>query len=344
MLTVLHDIDLRPFNTFRLDAKCRTWIEYTSTADILGVLSQIGDGSSFMNIGAGSNLLFTGEYYDGVILHSRILDVTSTANGDGTVTLRAGAGVTLDELIRRTVLAGLWGLENLSGIPGEVGASAVQNVGAYGVEACQVIERVECYDIVERCFRTLGADEIGYDYRWSMFKRKDCRNRFIITYVDYRLSTVPRPKTDYGSLHTLFDNAPTTPKEVRNAIISLRNEKLPDVGQIGSAGSFFKNPVITAEAFENLKATAKRKFGNDCTVPYYAAGDGVKIPAAWLIERCGFKGMNHGDAAVWHKQPLVIVNRTGKATAREILELEKMIVDKVGQTFDIRLTAEVEHI
>lgn len=342
MLTELQDINLRPFNTFRIDAKCRLWIEYTSADDIPQMMSII-NGMPFINIGAGSNMLFTDDF-NGAILHSKILDLTTSFGDDGSVIVRAGSGITLDDLIHRCALSGIWGLENLSGIPGEVGASAVQNVGAYGVEACDVIETVECYDTVNREFKVFRPEQLDYAYRWSMFKKPENHNRYIITFVEYKLSTQASPRLDYGSLKNHFESTPTTPIEVRNKIIAIRDEKLPNVESIGSAGSFFKNPIVTIELFERIKEIATNNFGEDCKVPHYVVNDGIKVPAAWLIDKCGFKGMRHGNVAVWHKQPLVIVNHNGKASAGEILELEQIIIDKVESTFGIHLTPEVEHV
>ena len=342
MITIVNDFNLRSFNTFRLDASCRQWIEYTSPLDIPAIMAQIG-GGRFINIGAGSNMLFERDF-DGAVLHSRILDLSMEPLADGRMIVRAGAGIEMDSLILQLCEAGLWGLENLSGIPGDVGASAVQNVGAYGVEAADAIVKVECFDTVEGRFIELSAADCDYAYRYSMFKHPDNKHRYLITFVSFAVSVTPSPKISYGSLKELQRLDCLTPLQVRDAIISIRNSKLPKVEEIGSAGSFFKNPVVTSDKFEEVKRIIESDGGDSDSVPHYVADAGVKIPAAWLIDQCGLKGAKCGGAAVWHKQPLVIVNATGHATAADILSLEQKIINTVSNRFGIRLEPEVEHI
>lgn len=342
MISELQNINIRPFNSFRIDAKCERWIEYTSPDDIPVILNSL-DGKPFMNIGAGSNMLFTEDFH-GSILHSKILDLEMTPGQDATVKVKAGAGITFDTLIEQLATAGIWGAENLSGIPGEVGAAAVQNVGAYGVEACDIISNVSCYDTVEKRFKRINVEDCGYGYRNSMFKSQENRNRYIITAVEFDLSTLQSPKLDYGSLRKSFSSEPTSPMEIRTTIIQIRNEKLPDVAIIGSAGSFFKNPIVDTETFKRIEEIAHNNYGNDTHVPHYDMGSHVKIPAAWLIDKCGLKGYRIGGAAVWNNQPLVIVNISGHASAKDILDLECHITNCVESEFGIRLYPEVEHI
>ncbi len=338
MITEIQDYNLKGVNTFRIDVCCRRWIEYSEAVDLVTVADMVA-GEKYMCIGEGSNLLFLGDY-DGAILHSRILDAEMTSDGSVTY-LRAGSGISMDSLIGQCCVNGLWGLENLSGIPGETGASAVQNVGAYGVEAKDVISSVECFDMVKREFVRFDADECDYAYRWSMFKRPELKNRYIVTYVTFRLSAIPAPCLSYGNLAAQCgDISSLTPMVVRNAVMALRESKLPSVEEIGSAGSFFKNPVVDRNVFDDVRRIA----GDDTVVPHYDMGDKVKIPAAWLIEQCGFKGRSFGNVGVWHKQPLVIVNLTGKASSDEVLEFEEMIVKRIEELFGITLTPEVEHI
>ena len=339
MITKINDLNLRPFNTMGVDAVCDEWIEFTEAADIPEVV-RLCAGRKHKCIGSGSNMLFTGDYH-GVLLHPAILDVTSRpADERDFVIVRAGAGVEMDSLIESCAKAGLWGLENLSGIPGLVGSSAIQNVGAYGVGAGDIISSVECYDTEQNRFVTLGKDDLGFGYRHSMFKEKAHAGRYIVSYVEYRLSRNPMPKLGYGSLHSLLDGSSApTPVEVRNAVIAVREQKLPPVDKAGSAGSFFKNPVVEKTLFE--KISAMDGIGE---VPHYEVEGGIKIPAAWLIDRCGLKGCVEGGAAVWQKQPLVIVNSTGHATADDILRLEALITETVKKRFGIELFPEVEHI
>lgn len=339
MITTLNDIDLRPLNTFRISANCSEFIEYTSADDIPYIVSQFQNDTKFLNIGAGSNILFTSNF-NGTILHSKILDCTMSCREDGTIFVKAGSGITMDDLIEKCANSGLWGLENLSGIPGEVGAAAVQNVGAYGVEACNLIQCIDCYDIKEKKFVSIPVSDCEYAYRHSMFKLPENKSRYIISFVTFCLTSKHSPKIEYGSLINEFEDveyAFISPSDVRNAVIRVRNSKLPLVEEFGSAGSFFKNPIINTDVFNSIKETYP-------TVPHYIVENGVKIPAAWLIDQCGLKGFKHGGAAVWFKQPLVIVNQTGHAKASDIIELEDIIIDKVNKKFGVVLSPEVEHI
>ena len=234
------------------------------------------------------------------------------------------------------------GIENLSGIPGEVGASAVQNVGAYGAEAADSIVAVHAYDEVEEEFVTFTTDECHYAYRDSVFKQADFKKRYIIHAVDYRLSPIPAPDLSYPALKSHFegfDESTLSPSDIRKAIIEIRNSKLPDPVKVPSAGSFFKNPVISEELFAEIRAKEA-----PAEPPHYKVSDGYKIPAAWLIDRCGWKGYRDGNIGVWHLQPLVIVNPDRQASPEEVISLETRIIDSVKQRFGIKLTPEVEHI
>ena len=312
------------------------------------------------------------------------------------VLVSVGAGVVFDDFCEWAAKEGLWGVENLSYIPGEVGASAVQNIGAYGVEVKDVIRKVYCYDTVEEEFVNFSVEECGYGYRDSIFKNPEIKGRYIVTHVVFALSREPQPKLDYGHLkdavakaigecqcvsetHSLY------PALIRKTIIRIRKEKLPEPSVKGSAGSFFKNPVVSQEHFARIEAAAKAEHGPDYNVPHYVVSDPgtvipsplchceerssschceerssschceeqsdvaisspmVKIPAAWMIEQCGWKGKRSGGAAVWEKQPLVIVNYTGEAYPEEIVGLEKRIIASVKAKFGVDLHPEVEHV
>lgn len=339
MVTELEHINLRPFNTFRIDAECRLFVEYTSKDDIPAVVAKYCKGSDFLCIGGGSNLLFVSDY-PGTILHSRILDVTMEQGESDKIFVTAGSGVVMDDLILSCARSGIWGLENLSGIPGEVGAAAVQNVGAYGVEAGNLIHSVECYDIKAGKFKTILREECEYGYRHSMFKLPENKFRYIIYAVRFELSANPCPHVGYGSLSSEFPDKNTTdltPLEIRDTIIRIRNNKLPIVDETGSAGSFFKNPIVSEDIFTGLS----KKYPN---IPHYHTDSGVKIPAAWLIDNSGLKGICNGGACVWEKQPLVIVNKTGKAKADDIIGLENRIILTVKAKYGITLHPEVEHV
>ncbi len=341
MIHSFESLDIQPKNTFGISQKCRKWIDFDSPQDLPVIFSSMHEGERWKMIGAGSNLLFTGDF-DGTLLHSAIkgVEISEENPADSSVLVRVGSGEVLDEVIRQLCERGIWGLENLSGIPGEAGAGAVQNVGAYGVEIKDCLHTVEVYDVVNNEFLSFDASHCGYAYRYSMFKAPENRGRYIITYVTFRLSTVAMPKLGYGSLAGMIGDRQPSPMEVRQAVIDTRREKLPEVGETGSAGSYFKNPVVSEEFFNQIK----NEIGPDVEIPHYKVADGIKIPAAWLIDRCGWKGKVRGNAAVWHKQPLIIVNHTGHATAEEIIALEREIVNSVQSRFHITLSPEVEKV
>ena len=388
--------DLTKMNTFGMKVKARCFIEYDSVADLVDIeFEELA--RPVLHIGGGSNLLFTDDF-KGTVLHSKI-DFIEILDEGPEVLVSVGAGVVFDDFCAWAAKEGLWGVENLSYIPGEVGASAVQNIGAYGVEVKDVIRRVYCYDTVEEEFVSFGVEECEYGYRDSVFKESEVKGRYIVTHVVFALSREPRPRLEYGHLkeavsaslsgdpriepsvltHPLAgggmspeSNAETasrlTPMMVRKVIIRIRKEKLPEPSVVGSAGSFFKNPVISREHFERIEAAAKAEFGPDYKVPHYiietepsschpepsachperSEGSSpeplVKVPAAWMIEQCGWKGRRSGGAAVWEKQPLVIVNYTGEAYPEEIVGLEKRIIASVKAKFGVELHPEVEHI
>ena len=387
MINTTYYQDLTRMNTFGMKVKARCFIEYDSVADLVDIeFEELA--RPVLHIGGGSNLLFTDDF-KGTVLHSKIdfieileekwaPPVHETTGGHGfsnhphdpsIVLVSVGAGVVFDDFCAWAAKEGLWGVENLSYIPGEVGASAVQNIGAYGVEVKDVIRRVYFYDTVDEEFVNFSVEECRYGYRDSIFKDPEVKGRYIVTHVVFALSRIPQPKLDYGHLKEAvdchFDRAERvekslTPALIRKVIIKIRKEKLPEPSVMGSAGSFFKNPVISMEHFRKIEAAAKAEFGSDYKVPHYiiesqpeVAADAVissevensvKIPAAWMIEQCGWKGRRSGGAAVWEKQPLVIVNYTGEAYPEEIIGLEKRIIASVKSKFEVELHPEVEHI
>ncbi len=336
--------DLTKMNTFGMKVKARCFIEYDSVADLVDIeFEELA--RPVLHIGGGSNLLFTDDF-KGTVLHSKI-DFIEVLEGCEEVLVSVGAGVVFDDFCAWAAKEGLWGVENLSYIPGEVGASAVQNIGAYGVEVKDVIRKVYCYDTQEEEFVNFDVDECGYGYRDSIFKNPEIKGRYIVTHVVFALSRTPQPRLDYGHLRdavSAIDDR-LSPSLIRNAIIKIRKEKLPEPSVTGSAGSFFKNPVISKEHFGRIEAAAKAEYGPDYKVPHYDLPDDmVKVPAAWMIEQCGWKGRRSGGAAVWDKQPLVIVNYTGEAYPEEIIGLEKRIIASVKAKFDVELHPEVDHI
>ena len=351
MIKTAYYQDLTKMNTFGMKVKARCFMEYDSVADLVDIeFEELA--RPVLHIGGGSNLLFTDDF-KGTVLHSKInfIEILDEENTQDPVLVSVGAGVIFDDFCDWAAKEGLWGVENLSYIPGEVGASAVQNIGAYGVEVKDVIRKVYCYDTVEEEFVNFDVEDCEYGYRDSVFKDPEIKGRYIVTHVVFALSRTPQPKLEYGNLKSALDCHPEqgegslTPAQIRKAIIKIRKEKLPEPSVMGSAGSFFKNPVITAEHFAKIEAAAKAELGADYKVPHYDLPDGtVKVPAAWMIEQCGWKGKRSGGAAVYDKQPLVIVNYTGEAYPEEIIGLEKRIIASVKTKFNIDLHPEVEHI
>ena len=279
--------------------------------------------------------------------------VDMSAEGSTFCQITVPAGVVFDDFCAWAAAEGLWGPENLSLIPGEVGASAVQNIGAYGVEAKDIITGIRAWDRVERRFVEIDPADCEYGYRTSRFKT-EWKGRYIITAVTYCLSKDPQPKLDYGGVRKALEAAghnvipgPTgnlTPQAIRDTIIDIRRQKLPDPEEVGSAGSFFCNPVISREHFEQIVKTAREDNGPDYLVPHYEVGDSIKVPAAWMIEQCGFKGATNGGAQVYPKQPLVIVNASGNASPEEIIGLEQRVINAIAAKYGITLHPEVEHI
>lgn len=347
-MRIEHKYDLSSQNTFRMKVSCECFLEYDNAKELESV-----DWDSLpkpiKHIGEGSNLLFTGDF-PGTILHSNIKFIKYVDMGLDEIPVMVGAGVNWDCFVEETCRHGLWGAENLSLIPGEVGAAAVQNIGAYGVEIKDIISGVVCYDLKERRKVKFTAAECRYGYRDSMFKESS--DRYIVVSVLFRLSRKFNPRLEYKGVRQALEipdgsDIPEglTPQQVRDAVIRIRREKLPDTSELGSAGSFFKNPVVPAMEFAHIIDIARRDFGADVVVPHFILDGGfVKIPAAWLIDKCGLKGATEGGAAVYGKQPLVIVNASGNASPSDVTALEKRIVDTVYSRFGIILHPEVEHL
>ena len=344
MINTTYYQDLTKMNTFGMKVKARCFMEYDSVADLVDIeFEELA--RPVLHIGGGSNLLFTDDF-KGTVLHSKINFIEILEEGSD-VLVSVGSGVVFDDFCAWAAKEGLWGVENLSYIPGEVGASAVQNIGAYGVEVKDVIRTVYCYDTVEEVFVKFDVEECEYGYRDSVFKDPEVKGRYVVTHVVFALSRTPQPRLDYGHLRDAVMTAGSelTPALIRRVIIKIRKEKLPEPSVMGSAGSFFKNPVISAEHFARIEAAAMAELGQECKVPHYDLPDGtVKVPAAWLIEQCGWKGRRSGGAAVYDKQPLVIVNYTGDAYPEEIVGLERRIIASVKAKFNIDLHPEVEHV
>lgn len=337
MITIIDSADMTGRNTFGLRMTADTFVEYTAPDDLAELSRRGVFGGPWLHIGVGSNLLFATERYRGTVLHSAIRSVTSeTSELDGDVVLRVGAGVTLDQLAEHTAARGWYGLENLSGIPGEAGAGAVQNVGAYGVELSDRIVSVTVFDTLTGEPATLEAGECGYGYRSSRFKCGPDAGRFIVTEVSLRLTSRCSPVLIYGPLTHLPADA--TPSAVRAAVLAVRDSKLPDPARHGSAGSYFKNPVVSLDEYEAACSRAGQ------AIPAHETTDGRrKLSAAWLIDKAGLKGESCGGAALWPGQPLVIYN-TGCATSADVIALRDRIVCRVSDVYGITLYPEVQQV
>ena len=334
MINIRENISLKPYHTFGMDITTRYFVEYDSVEDLQRLLiSPIIRDNNYLQIGGGSNLLFTKDY-PGVILHSKILGVVAVDNDDF-VTVKVGAGVVWDDFVKYAVLNNWYGVENLSYIPGEVGASAVQNVGAYGVEAKDVIERVYAVDVETGEEVFFNNEDCQYGYRNSIFKT-EYKGKYIITYVEFKLGKTPTYKLEYGNLKSKVGDDITLQK-VRDSIIEIRKQKLPEPTEIGSAGSFFVNPVIDESQFDKLKA----QYPN--IVSYAMLNNRVKLSAAWLIDNAGWHGKRVGGAAVYQKQCLVLINENN-AIPSDVIELASQIKKSVFEKYGVEINPEVNYI
>lgn len=322
-------------NTFGLDVEAAVFLEYSSVEELEKLIADGCITSPYLHIGGGSNLLFTGNY-EGVILHSRIGGIEVTAENEEKVLVRIGAGVVWDDFVDYCTERGWYGTENLSLIPGEVGAAAVQNIGAYGVEVKDLISSVETVNIQGTKY-VYQVDECNYSYRNSIFKNPEMKQVFV-TYVCFSLSKKEHYTLDYGTIRQELEKYPKVDlKTLRRVIIDIRESKLPDPKLLGNAGSFFMNPVVSREVFEALKEEYPQ-------MPFYEMGtDRIKIPAGWMIDQCGWKGKALGPAAVHDKQALVLVNRGG-ATGAEIVALSDAVRASVREKFGIDIHPEVNFI
>lgn len=326
---------LLSYNTFGIDVSADRFLEYASSEELKSQIMQGAVTTPFLHIGGGSNLLFTKDY-EGLILHSRIGGIEVTEENERSVSVRVGAGVVWDDFVAYSVEHGWYGAENLSLIPGEVGASAVQNIGAYGVEVKDLITAVETVNIRGE-ERVYSVEECGYAYRDSIFKRPENKSVFV-TYVRFRLSKEEHYTLDYGTIRQELERYPAlTLPVVREIIIDIRKSKLPDPKVAGNAGSFFMNPIVPKEKLEALQRDYPR-------IPFYELPDGrVKIPAGWMIDQCGWKGKSLGPAAVHDKQALVLVNRGG-AKGSDIIALSDAVRASVREKFGIDIHPEVNFV
>lgn len=318
-MKVYENISLKPYNTFGIDVKARRLMLLEPGDDVPPIEGDV------LLLGGGSNMVFTKDY-DGTVITLANQKLSTVNSPLSTATV--WGGMVMDDFIQWAITNGLYGAENLSAIPGTVGASAVQNVGAYGVEAKDIIDHVEAYDMQERRHVVFSNAECRFGYRQSFFKQ--CPGRYLILWVTFRLSATFVPNLSYKAL----ENVPhATASQLREAITDIRWSKLPRPEEHGSAGSFFKNPVVDATTYRHLKAEYP-----DMPDAHQSA-DGYKLSAGWLIDKAGWKGRTLGNAGVWPKNALVLYN-TGGCTGDEVVALSTAIQDDIKQKFNIILTPE----
>ena len=343
MLNIHKDYSLLGHNTFGIDARTAAFVEYSSEAELLEAARMLREGalpSPWLHIGGGSNLLLTRDW-PGTVLHSRITTCETVSENEDAVEVRVGSGVVWDEFVEMCVGHGWYGAENLSAIPGETGAAAVQNIGAYGVEVKDLILEVETLDMVSGQKKVFRVADCGYGYRRSIFKQQD-NKRYVVLSVLFRLGLRPNLNLGYKALsEALSGRDNITLGDVREAVRAVRSSKLPDPSEVGSAGSFFTNPVVPRSKLEELQKQWP-------AIPFYevrgtsgaVVPDSVKLSAGWLIEQCGWKGRSLGRAGVYPRQALVLVN-LGGATGSEVVALASAVRASVRERFGVELHPEV---
>ncbi len=340
-MRIHEDYSLLRLNTFGIPCTADIYAEYADANDVDELVRRFW-GRRIMPIGVGSNLLFLTDRFRGVVLRSCNVNVDLVGDEDGSQLVKAGAGWLWDDFVLATLERGLYGLENLSYIPGTTGASAVQNVGAFGAEAGEFIVEVEAVDLRSGEPRVFHHDELEYAYRHSFFKRPEEFQKWAVVSVTYRLGKMFTPRLTYGGVVREMENRglnadKLTAWDMRDLIVNIRRGKLPEPAQVGSAGSFFKNPVVSGARF----AALKQRFPDIVSFP---AGEGmVKLSAGWLIDQCGWKGRSIGAAGVYEKQALVIVNRGG-ATGQDVLRVCRAVQKDVLSRYGIELQPEVNFI
>lgn len=334
--TILENYSLKNYNTFGIDVKAK----YFSIAKDIDELKQIVNEFHIKKIpilliGGGSNILFT-KNFDGIVIKPEILGVNIVLQDNNYTYIKAGAGIEWDNFVDFCVSNNFYGIENLAHIPGSVGACPIQNIGAYGVEVKDVIHSVEYIDIIENDIKTIDNLDCSFGYRDSIFK-KELKNKIVVTNVIFKLANKPNYKLQYGEIENLVKaKGEVTAKSIKKAITEVRKFKLPDPKVVGNGGSFFKNPIVENSIADEIRI-------NYPEMPSYHDGKGTKIPAAWLIEKAGWKGKSIGKCGVHHQQALVLVNY-GDATGNDVLNLSKQIIDDVYKMFNIKIVPEINII
>ncbi len=333
MIQEFSNIDLSARNSFGVRQRAARLVEFSSAEELQRVFAD-GVPEKWMVLAGGNNILFTQDY-DGVLVTPTAQRITVTADNSEEVRVRVEAGVEWDDLVAWAVDRGLWGIENLSLIPGKAGAAPVQNIGAYGVEAKDVIRRVEMFCVESRTMLTLDAAHCSFGYRESIFKH-ELKGRVVITAIEIALHRTPTPRLGYGDVEREVEaRGGATLRNIREAICAIRRSKLPDTAVLGNAGSFFKNPVVDAAVADRLREAYPE-------MPLYPAADPAKakLAAGWLIDRAGMKGYREGCVGVHERQALVLVN-LGGATGGEVIALARKVQAAVRERFGVEIDTEV---
>ncbi|SDQ76632.1 UDP-N-acetylmuramate dehydrogenase [Chryseobacterium soldanellicola] len=334
------NFSLKHYNTFGVSAKAKYFAEINNVEELKEALKfSRSQNLKLLFLGGGSNVLFTQDF-EGLVIKLNLKGISEENISENEVLVTAKAGENWHELVMYCLNKNFGGLENLSLIPGNVGTSPMQNIGAYGTEIKDVFVECKVLNLKTLEVETFNLEQCKFGYRDSIFKQEG-KGKYVILEVSFKLSKKNhRIKTEYGAIRTELENLSIknpTIQDVSKAVINIRQSKLPDPKQIGNAGSFFKNPTIPLSQFENLK----QKFEN---IQGYPNGDFVKVPAGWLIEQCGWKGKQIGNVASHQLQSLVIINATGEATGKEIFDFSTEIINSVKEKFGIELEREVNII
>ena len=337
-MKLYENVSLKPYNTFGLDVKARYFSPFSSLEQLQEALTLPQSSHNPLVLGGGSNMLLTKDV-DGIMLKNEVTGIEVTGEDGEHVYVKAGAGVNWHQFVLYCIGHNYAGVENLSLIPGNVGASPMQNIGAYGVEIKDVFHELEAFHIQDRALKTFTLQDCQFGYRESVFKRQ-YRNQFVITSVTYRLNKVPNFNTSYGAIKQELEKMGVTELSIQaisQAVINIRSSKLPDPKEVGNAGSFFKNPQVPNAQYEALKKEHPQ-------IVAFPVDEGhTKLAAGWLIEQCGWKGYRKGDAGCYPKQALVLVNYGG-ATGEEIFQLSEEIIESVKKRFGVELEREVNII
>lgn len=336
-MQIQENISLRPYNTFGIDASARYFAVFNNNDELEELMTDASRLPTLI-LGGGSNILFTKDF-DGLLLKNEIKGIAELHEDSEYVYVKAGAGENWHQFVLHCIQRNWAGVENLSLIPGSVGASPMQNIGAYGVEIDDVFWDLEAYHINERKIVTFTRSDCEFGYRESVFKKK-YKDQFVILNVTFQLRKKPRFNTSYGAIEQELEKMGVKDfsiKAISDAVINIRTSKLPNPEEIGNAGSFFKNPTVSNEEYTRLKSAYEN-------IAAYPNADGtIKLAAGWLIEQCGWKGFRKGDAGCHAKQALVLVNY-GNATGREIYQLSEEILQSVKEKFGVTLEREVNII